>query len=158
MSSYSWTGCTFICLFFYVQCLPRRADKSVLLSMHIWCKTEKLLDMYLYLVSEWPHTGQEVTRREPTAGPATHRYTPDMVSVTFSIRDPVAWKIYSLMTAIRYGSKVKTIFYLTVKCLRFKEAWWRLIDKLHRDISLLQNNLHGRVRTGMILSVSLLIS
>ena len=77
-------------VYFYVRCLPRRADKSVLLSMHIWCKTEKLLDMYLYLVSEWPHTGQEVTRREPTAGPATHRYTPDMVSVTFSIRDPVA--------------------------------------------------------------------
>ena len=153
--SYSWTGCTFICLFFYVQCLPRRADKSVLLSMHIWCKTEKLLDMYLYLVSEWPHTGQDQRWGDQERA---HRYTPDMVSVTFSIRDPVAWKIYSLMTAIRYGSKVKTIFYLTVKCLRFKEAWWRLIDKLHRDISLLQNNLHGRVRTGMILSVSLLIS
>ena len=143
-------------VYFYVRCLPRRADKSVLLSMHIWCKTEKLLDMYLYLVSEWPHTGQD--QRWGDQERAHSRYTPDMVSVTFSIRDPVAWKIYSLMTAIRYGSKVKTIFYLTVKCLRFKEAWWRLIDKLHRDISLLQNNLHGRGRTGMILSVSLLIS
>lgn len=46
-------------VYFYVRCLPRRADKSVLLSMHIWCKTEKLVDMYLYLVSEWPHTGQD---------------------------------------------------------------------------------------------------
>lgn len=58
--------------------------------MHIWCKTEKLLDMYLYLVSEWPHTGQdpvsgEVTRRAHTA---SQRWSPDMVSVTFSIRGP----------------------------------------------------------------------
>ena len=73
-------------MYFYVRCLPRRADKSVLLTMHIWCKTEKLLDMYLYLVSEWPLTGQDpVTADQERVG---QRWSPDMVSVTFSIRGP----------------------------------------------------------------------
>ena len=58
-------------IYFYVRCLPRRADKSVLLTMHIWCKTEKLLDMYLYLVSESGPTRDRtrslVTRREWTS-------------------------------------------------------------------------------------------
>ena len=39
--------------------------------MHIWCKTEKLLDMYLYLVSESGPTRDRtrslVTRREWTS-------------------------------------------------------------------------------------------
>ena len=37
----------FICVTF---CLPSKDDKSILLSMHIWCKTEKLLDMYQSMV------------------------------------------------------------------------------------------------------------
>lgn len=58
----------------------------MLLTMHIWCKTEKLLDMYLYLVSEWPLTGQDpVTADQERVG---QRWSPDMVSVTFSIRGP----------------------------------------------------------------------
>lgn len=78
-------------VYFYVRCLPRRADKSVLLSMHIWCKTEKLVDMYLY---GWYLSGRTrartrlpVTRRESEPGPG-QRWTPDMVSVTFSIHGP----------------------------------------------------------------------
>ena len=61
----------YVHVYFYVRCLPRRADKSVLLSMHIWCKTEKLVDMYLYLVSESGPTRDRtrslVTRREWTS-------------------------------------------------------------------------------------------
>ena len=98
-----------------MRCLPRRADKSVLLSMHIWCKTEKLVDMYLYLVSEWPHTGQDpVTGDQERAragpGPAMDsRY--GQCHILNTQRVPVAWKIYSLMTAIRYGSKLKLFLF-----------------------------------------------
>ena len=48
--------------------------------MHIWCKTEKLLDMYLYLVSEWPHTGQDPVSGEVTRRAHTAHSQPAMVS------------------------------------------------------------------------------
>ena len=57
--------------------MPSKDDKSILLSMHIWCKTEKLLDMY-QRVSVCGGLGQDQVPGH------YQRWTQDMVTVSHS--------------------------------------------------------------------------
>ena len=65
-----------ISYFYVTYWVPSKDDKSIPLSMHIWCKTEKLLDMY-QRISAWCTAWDQVPGHY-------QRWTRDMVSVTFS--------------------------------------------------------------------------
>ena len=63
--------------FYVTYWVPSKDDKSILLSMHIWCKTEKLLDMY-QRVSVCGGLGQDQVPGH------YQRWTQDMVTVSHS--------------------------------------------------------------------------
>ena len=65
-----------ISYFYVTYWVPSKDDKSILLSMHIWCKTEKLQDMYQG-ISAWCTACDQIPGHY-------QRWTQDMVSVTFS--------------------------------------------------------------------------